>query len=812
MHNLLQDVRYGVRMLAGNPSFSFIAVIVLALAIGANTAIFSMIDALVLHPLNFSDLDSLVDVSTIRPQQDIESGRVAKADFADWRKQQTAFEDMAAYNWHSSNLSSQGEPERVFGFEVTPNFFQLLRVDAAIGRTFLPEEGQVGRDRVVVLTHNLWQRRFGADPGVVGSTIQLDGRNFTVIGVMPKDCDYPRPVALWVPMALTGEEWNERRDEMLTVIARLKPGVAITQANAEMNTLAERLSEQYPQTNTGRSTLVALLRDKVSGNYTPIFLWLLMAAVAFVLAVACVNIANMQLARATSRFKEFAIRAALGASRRRIVQQLLTESVMLSIAGGLLGLACSYWFLDFIRNSIPPTQTQYVPGWSSMTIQGRVVGFNIVITFVSGIVFGLVPAFNISRPDLNETLKDGGRGSSKGGSQRRLRSLLVVSEVALALVLLIGSGLIIKGFSRVAQEQIKGFDPTNVMTMRTSLPELKYATDEQMNSFYQTVLEGLNTTPGVVSAGVVGYLPASDSWDTKEFRIEGHPDPLPGELQTVNFQPASENYFQTMRIPLTEGRAFSASDGAGATRVAIISESFARRYWPNEQVLGQRISLHVGNKSHAQWFTIVGVVGDVRRFMFDGEMKPTVYVPYRQAPEHTRYFTLRTVGDPTSMIAAVRAQIASIDSDLPIYDIKSQEKVVADQLAGIQLSATLMAMFGLMALLLSAIGVYGVMSYSVSQRTHEIGIRMALGAQPGDVRRMVTRQALMLTGTGLAIGLPVALALGRVMASALFGVVSLDLTIFIGFTLALVFIAFLASYLPARRASKVDPIIALRYE
>jgi putative ABC transport system permease protein len=799
-------------MLVGNPSFSAIAVIVLALAIGANTAIFSTIDALVLHPLNFSDLESLVEVSTLRPQQDVGGGRVAVADFADWRKQQTAFEDIAAHRWHSANLSSQGEPERVFGFAVTPNFFQVLRADAAIGRTFLPEEGEVGRDRVVVLSYNLWQRRFGGDPAVVSSTIQLDGRNFTVIGVMPKDCDYPRPVALWIPMALTGEEWNERRNETLTVIARLKSGVALAQANAEMTTLAERLSTQYPQTNTGRSALVTLLRDSVSGDYTPMFLWLLMAAVASVLAVACVNIANMQLARTTSRFKEFAIRAALGASRRRIIQQLLTESVMLSIVGGLLGLACSYWFLDFIRSSVPSDQSQMVPGWSNMGIQGRVVGFNIAITFMSGIIFGLVPAFHISRPDLNETLKDGGRGSSKGVGQRRLRSLLVVSEVALALVLLIGSGLIIKGFSRMAKEQVKGFDPTNVLTLRTSLPQSEYATDGQINSFYQTVLERITSTPGVASASVVGYLPASDNWDTKDFRIEGRPDPLPGELQQANFQAISEDYFQTMRIPLTEGRAFSSVDGEDAPRVAIISEGLARRYWPDQQVLGQRIRFTVDNKPEAQWFTVVGVVGDVRRFMFDGEMKPTLYVPYRQVPEHTRYFTLRTIGDPASMIAAVRAQIAGIDPDLPLYEIRSQEKVVADQLAGIQLSANLMAMFGLMALLLSAIGVYGVMSYSVSQRIHEIGVRLALGAQPGDVRRMVTRQALKLTGTGLAIGLPVALGLGRVMASALFGVVSLDLTVFAAFTLALAFVAFLSSYLPARRASKVDPIIALRYE
>jgi len=797
-------------MLVGNPTFSIIAVIVLALAIGANTAIFSTIDALVLHPLNLPDLDTLVEVSTIKPQQDVGAGQVARADFADWRKQQTAFEDMAASTWHSANLSGGGEPERVFGFEVTPNFFQVLRADAAIGRTFLAEEGHPGRDQVVVLTHNLWQKRFGADPSIVGSTIQLDNRTFTVIGVMPKDCEYPLPVALWIPMALTNEEWNERRNETLTVIGRLKPGIAVAQANAEMNTLAERLSEQYPQTNTGRSVHVTLLRDSISGEFTPTFLWLLMAAVGFVLAVACVNIANMQLARATSRFKEFSIRAALGASRRRIIQQLLTESLLLSIVGGLLGLAFSYWLVDFIRSSVPPDQTQFVSGWKYMGIQGRVLGFNLVITLASGIVFGLVPAFHISRPDLNEALKDGGRGSSKGSGQRRLRSLLVVSEIALALVLLIGSGLTIKGFSRIAEEQVKGFDPTNVLTMRTSLTELKYATNSQINTFYQTALERLNSMPGITSASISGNLPASDNWNAREFLIEGRPALLPGEVQTANFQTISEDYFQTMRIPLTEGRAFSSADGADAPRVAIISERLARRYWPNEEALGQRISF--GDESDPQWFTVVGVVGDVRRFLFDIEMKPTLYVPYRQSPGHTRYFALRTAGDPASMIAAARAQIAGVDPDLPLYEVRSQEKVIADQLAGIQLPANLMAMFGLMAMLLSAIGVYGVMSYSVSQRTHEIGIRMALGARPGDVRRMVIWQALKLTGIGLAIGLPIALALGRVMASVLFGVVSLDFTIFAGFALTLTFVAFLSAYLPARRASRVDPMIALRYE
>ncbi len=702
MDTLLKDLRYGVRVLIKSPGFAAVAVIALALGIGANTAIFSLVDSLLLRPLNFKDLDRIVAVSETDPTS-FNLYTVAPADFADWRKQATSFEYIAAQEWQAANLTGAGEPLRVHAFRVSPSLFQVVGVEAAIGRTFLNEEEQPGRDQVALLGHKIWERQFGSNPNILGTTIALDGRSYEVVGVMPKGFDFPKPAEIWLPLPMTNDLISQRKSQYLSVIARLKPGVTLDQAGAEMQAIAGRLEQLYPQTNTDRGTDVGLLRDKITGPFTPMFVWTLMGAVAFVLLIACVNVANMQLARATSRYKEVAIRTAMGATRWRILRQLLTESVLLSLVGGLLGLLLAFWFVDMMKGSIPPDVTRFIPGWEGFDINARALGFTMAVTLLTGTAFGLAPALQVSKPDMNESLKEGARGSSAGSGRHRLRSLLVVAEIALALVLLVGSGLMVTGFARLADNQKEGFTPENVLTMKVTLTDSQYPEDHKVTDFYKQAVAQMQTVPGVVSACAVSNLPASDNWFTRNFSIEGRPDPPPGGSGTANFQLISPTYFQTMRIPLAGGREFTEGDGRDAPPVAIISEEMARRYWPDEDPLGKRVKLGA-HDSEARWFSIVGVAGDVRRFMFDRELQPTLYFPQEQSPTRGMYFALRVTGDPLSAAAAARARVLSVDPNLPVYEIKPMEKVIADQMSGITLSAALMGILGLMALIYCARG------------------------------------------------------------------------------------------------------------
>jgi len=795
-------------MLLKKPGFTTIAVITLALGIGANTAIFSLTNALVLRPFDFPDLDRLVSVFGTMPTQGGNLSGIAPADFADLRRQQTVFADMAASRWSNSNLTGAGEPERVRNVEVTASFFRLLGKEVALGRTFLPEEEQAGAGQVAVLSYGLWQRRFGADPKIVGETISLDEKAYTVIGVMPERFDFPKPVELWTPLALDKESWNERRWQSLSVVARLKDGVEPAQANAEVETLARRLAEQYPQTNAGRGATARLLSRSANGQYNEVFLNLLMAATGFVLLIACVNIANMQLARASSRSRELAVRAALGARRLALARQLLTESLLLSLLGGVCGLLVSFWFLDYIRGGIPLDQVRYISGWEHFRVDDRVMIFALVVSMASGVVFGLFPALQSSKPNLNEALKEGGRSDGAGAGRQRLRKALIVAEVALALVLLVGAGLMVKGFARLTEKQHQGFDPRHVLTLRATLPPSRFAEGRQIAAFHRQAQERLSALPGVESASSASFLPGSNDWDSIEFQIDGRPAPPPGQEREITYQKAGADYFRTVRIPIVKGRAFSANDVDGAPRVAVISETLTRRYFPNEDPIGRRVK--GGAAESAQWYTIIGVAGDTSRFMFDRQTPPMLYLPNQQIPDRGAYFVIRVSGEPMSAVPSVRAQIAALDDKLPLYEIKSHEQVIADELAGLGLATELMAMFGALALALAAVGVYGVMAYAVSQRTREIGVRLALGARPRDVFSLIVGQSFKLAAIGLAIGLPVALALGRLMAGALFGVVALDPLTFVGFTLLLTGVALLAGYLPARRAMKVDPMVALR--
>ena len=807
LETLFQDLRYGVRMLLKNPGFTLIAVITLALGIGANTAIFSLTSAIVLRPFDFRDLDRLVCVYETAPQLNYFLSGMSPADFADLRRQQKVFAGLAAFRLSNSNLTGGGEPERVRNSEVTAEFFRLLGFEATLGRAFLPEEEQAGRGQVAVLGYGLWQRRFGADPKIVGATISLDEKAYTVIGVMPEKFDFPKPGELWTPLALSNEAWNERREQSLQVVARLKPGVELGQVNAEVETLAARLAEQYPQTNAGRGATVRLLRR--GNEYSEVFLSLLMAAAGFVLLIACVNIANMQLARASSRSREMAVRTALGASRLALVRQLLTESILLSLLGGVCGLLVAFGLLDFIRGGLPLDQVQYIPGWKSIRVNERVMIFTLVASLVSSVVFGLVPALQSSNPNLNEALKEGGRSDGGGAGRQRLRQALIVAEVALALVLLVGAGLMVKGFARMTEKQQQGFDPRHALTLRATLPPSRYADGRQIAAFHRQAQERLSALPGVESATSTSFLPGRDVRNSTEFQIEGRPAPPPGQESFSSYQQVGADYFRTVRIPVINGREFSADDVEGAPLVAVISKTLARRYFPNEDPLGRRVKVGA-SESVAPWYTIVGVTGDVPRLWLDREMQPMLYLPNQQLPGRDAYLVVRVSGAPMAAVQAVRAQIAALDDKLPLYEIKSHEQVIADSMAGLRLVAALMVMFGALALALAAVGIYGVMAYAVSQRTREIGVRVALGARPQDVLRLVVGQSLKLAALGLAIGLPVALALGRMMAGALFGVIALEPLTFVGFTLLLTGVAMLAGYLPARRATKVDPITALR--
>jgi putative ABC transport system permease protein len=811
MLNLWQDLRYGARMLVKNLGFTLVAVITLALGIGANTGVFSLVNALLLRPFDFHDLDRLVVVSGTMPQQDNRFYAMAPADFADLRRQQTVFADLAAYRQSSSSLTGAGEPERVQNYAVTASLFRMLGGEAALGRTFLPEEEQAGRGQVIVLGYDLWQRRFGADPKIIGTTVALDGQAHTVVGVMPERFDFPKPVELWTPLALDDQAWNGRADRSLTVVARLKAGIELEQARAEVETLATRLAGQYPQTNAGRSATVRLLRRSVSSEYNDTVLSLLMAAVGFVLLIACVNIANMQLARGAGRARELAVRAALGAGRWVLARQLLTESLLLGLLGGTCGLLVSFWFMDFIRGSIPLDLVRFIDGWENFRLNERVLLFTLLISLLSSLVSGLAPALQASKPNLNETLKEGGRSAGANAGRQRLRQALIVAEVALALVLLVGAGLIIKGFARLTVKQHQGFDPHRVLTLRTTLPRSRYAEGRQRATFYRRAEERLAALPGVESVSTASFLPGDDNWNETEFHIEGRPAPPPGQAQIITYQKVGADYFHTVRIPILKGRAFSASDAADAPRVAVISKATARRYFPDEDPLGRRIKAGAA-ESAAPSYTVVGVAGDISRFMLDRETQPMLYVPNQQAPERGAYFVVRTAGEPLSFVPAVRAQIAALDDKLPLYEIKSHEQVIADDMAGMRLVTALMAMFGALALLLAAVGVYGVMAYAVAQRTHEIGIRMVLGAQTGDVLRLVIGQGAKLALIGVVIGLSGAFAMTRLMTSLLFSVSATDPVTFIIVVALLTVVALLACLIPARRATKVDPMVALRFE
>jgi putative ABC transport system permease protein len=807
LETLLKDVRFGARALAKRRGFTAVAVLTLTLGIGMNTAIFSVVNAVLLRPLPYENSHDLVQIWGTQPQLD--TAPMSPANFLDWREQNRVFERVAAYTGQNFNLSGVDEPERIRATRVSADLFELLRVRPALGRTFLAEEDQYGNHRVVILSHALWQRRFGANPEILGKTLTLNDQSYVVVGVMPPDFSFPRTTTeMWTPIAFSPGERGTRNTNYISVIARLRPGVTLEQARSEMEGLARRQQEQYPESNTGIGVKLISYKEQVVGATRPVLL-LLLGAVGFVLLIACANVANLLLVRATARRKEIAIRSALGASRGRVIRQLLTESMLLALAGGGLGLLFAYWGLDLLVALQPAN----IPRLAELSIDRGVFLFASAISILTGIAFGLAPALQASKLDLNDAIKEGGKGTGEGGSRQRLRSLLVVSEIALSLVLLIGAGLLIKSFWRLIEVD-PGFNPENTLTMAISLPTSRYAETARQVAFFEQAVERVSSLPGVEAAGVTTDIPLFGGNSTG-FNVEGHPPYAPGQRPLVEYRSISPGYFRAMGITLLKGRTFSEQDRGDAPGVVIINETLARRYFPDGDPIGKRL----GFSGPTDWREVIGVARDTRNYGLEEEVKPEAYMPYTQsAPGYLEgsisgmILVVRTASDPQSMAAAVKREVQGLDKNQPIYNIKTMEQHLAESIAPRRFSMLLLMLFAAVAVLLAAVGLYGVMSYMVTQRTHEIGLRMALGAQARDILRLAVRQGLVLILIGIGVGLVGALALTRVMAGLLYGVGATDPMTFAAIMLLLACVSLIACYIPARRATKVDPLIALRYE
>jgi putative ABC transport system permease protein len=803
VNNLLHDFRYGLRVLLKSPGATAVAVVALALGIGANTGSFLWVNAVVLHPLAYPEQGRIMTLWESTPQ--VSSGRdaVAPANFFDWVERSHSFQHLAAYRPWDAKLTGVGDPERVQSCLVTPSFFPLLGMSPTLGRTFSSEEADPAHDGVVVVSRDFWRNRMASAPDAVGKTISLDDRTYTVAGVMPEDFDYPLATQIWAPLALSPKEKDQRAMHNLAVLGRLKPGVSVGQARAEMTTLARGIERQYPQTNEGRGVAVVPLRELIN-NVTDRFVLTLLGAAGFVLLLACANVANLQLARATGRQKEMAIRGALGAGRLSIARQLLAESILIGLLSGGLGLFLASWNQELSRSGIPPVVLRYVAGMKSIRIDAQAVVFTLLASLAAGVLVALPAVFHLLRPktvaDLNQSLKEGGRGSSSARSGSRMRSALVVVEVSLALVLLSGAGLMVGTFHRMLAFH-PGFNPKNLLSMEIALPAAKYREDSQVTAFYDRLLRGMETIPGVRAAGASGMQGSGAVY------VEGRPEPRPGEPEPA-IRPVSERYFEAMQLPITRGRSITRQDGAESPRVVVLGETVARHYWPDSNPIGQRIRL--GN-SRAPWLTVVGVAGDIKDW-FNGEPEPNAFVPYAQAPQASMRLALRTAGDPLAVANAARAAVRDVDRSQPAYDVKSMEQSIAEQTSGVRAAATVMSHYAIIALLLAATGIYAVISYSVARRTHEIGVRIALGAGEGRVVKMVVWQASRMAGLGLAVGIPMAIALTWTMSRVLLNVVALDPVTFAVFAALLGLSALLAGYIPARRAARVDATVALRHE
>ena len=801
MDSLIKDIRYGLRGLLKRPGFTVIALVALALGIGANTAIFSLVNAVVLRPLPFPEPDQLVWVyGNIRNGGNRAS--VSPLDFLDYRNQNKTFAQFAASGTSplSVNLTGSGDPERILASAVTGNYFDTFKVYPVLGRGFSLENEKTGQDQVTVLSYACWQKRFGGDPEILNKTIILDSKPFQVIGVMPADLSLPQSAELWLPMSFDVDpDMRQRKAHFLRPIGRLKPGVTLLQAQADTDQIAARLEQQFPDSNTGWNLRLLSLREQlVGGTRTAVFI--LFGAVGLVLLIACANVANLLMVRAAARQKEIALRSALGASRLRIVRQMLTESLLLSILGGALGALLAVWGVQLLvslsSDSLPPTV--------NVNIDVTVLAFTLLISLVTGILFGLAPAFRSIQTNLIDSLKEGARGS-EGVMRNRTRSLLVIFESAIAVILLIGAGLLVR--SLIALQNVHpGFDTNSVLTFRIDLPRKKYAGEGKAGDFFQQLETRVASLPGVQSVGLITELPLSGQLNDIPFTVEGRPPVSSDQAFDADFRRVNENYFSTLHIPLLRGRNFTEQEVRQRDKVTVVSQALVDAVFPNEEPLGKRLVTAIGN----QTFEIVGVVGDIRHQSLQRQPFPAMYFPTRDTGRAN--FVIRTQGDPLSIVGAVRNEVHALDPDQPISAVKRMDDWVDSSVAAPRYRTTLLTIFAALAMILAATGIYGVMSYSVAQRTHEIGVRMALGARQLDVLKLVVRQGMLLTIVGVILGLIVAFALTRVMQSLLFGVTAKDPFTFVVVAVLLTAVAFVACFIPARRATKVDPLVALRYE
>ncbi|MGD2154979.1 MAG: ABC transporter permease [Gemmatimonadales bacterium] len=809
MASLWQDVKLSLRMLRRNPGFALVAVLTLALGIGGTSAIFSVVNGVLLRPFPYRDPDRLVVIWERNLSRGLPYMFASPPNYADWRAQNDAFDAMGAFSRGRYILEGEAESSVVRGASVTAGMFSVVGVAPALGRPFNSEDDREGSAPVVLLSHGCWQTRFGADPDVLGRSIRLDGIPHTVVGVMPPGFEFPPPIVLegaipteetelWVPFAIDMEAGN-RAAHFMTVIARLRDGVDLGTAGAEMSAIARRLQQEYPSFNAGWDITLTPLDRQVLGDVS-VQLLILLGAVCLVLLIACVNVANLLLARGTTRLKEFALRASLGAGRGRLLRQLITESLGLSLLGGLAGLGVAVWGARALARLGP----QDIPRLEGVGLDASVLGFTLLVSLLTGVLFGLAPAFQGATENLSQRLREAGRGQAESRGSSRLRSALVVAEVGLSLVLLVGAGLLIQSFARLSGVET-GFDAADRTTLTVSLLESRYPEDAHRVAAYAELERRFNSSPGIEAAGFINAIPLAVDRGGTSFLKEGETEVPPNENRSVNFAVVTPTYFEAMGIRLVAGRRFSEIDGPQVERVVVVNDAFVRRHFPGRDPLGIRLGLH------GQPFRVVGVVGGVRHASLRVDPNPSVYVPYAQVP-WSRSMSLVVRGDPDAGLAAARAVIRRFDPTLPIYDVKPMERIVGESLARMRFSTTLMLAFAIVALLLAAVGIYGVIAYSVSRRTQEIGVRLAIGAERSDVLQLVLGQGMRLVGIGILVGVAAALALSRFLGSLLYGVGTTDVLTLIGVALLLVIVAVLACYVPARRAMRVDPVEALRYE